>query len=118
MESDFCNNAIAGRESSDAAAVCQHAGADRWAVASVWIAQPLRNPRKRFRYSPGMESCLKKLVLEADATDFQDPEKTAQSSQRERLCWKGAVGDQWVYTHQWRRAKKLILVKAKWPPAG
>ena len=27
------------------------------------------------RYPPGMESCLKKLVWDAEATDFQDPEK-------------------------------------------
>ncbi len=32
-------------------------------------------PRNRFRYPPGMERCLKKLVLEAGATGFQDPEK-------------------------------------------
>jgi hypothetical protein len=27
------------------------------------------------RYPPGMESCLKKLVWDAEATDFQDLEK-------------------------------------------
>ena len=32
-------------------------------------------PRKQFRYPPGMESCLKKPVLEAGATGFQDPWK-------------------------------------------
>ena len=56
-----------------------------------------------------MESCLKKPVLEAEATGFQDPARTARSPQREELCWKGSVGGQWVYTHECRRVKKLIL---------
>ena len=34
-----------------------------------------RHPRKRFRYPPGMESCLKKLVLDAPETGFQDAER-------------------------------------------
>ena len=55
-----------------------------------------------------MERCLKKLVLEAETTGFQDPARTARSLQREELCWKGSVGGQWVYTHECRRAKKLI----------
>ena len=28
------------------------------------------------------------------------------------FCWKGSVGGQWVYTHESRRAKKLIPVKS------
>ena len=32
----------------------------------------LWHPRKQFRYPLRMESCLKKLVLEAGATGFQD----------------------------------------------
>ena len=36
---------------------------------------PSGSPRTRSRYPPGMESCLKKLVLEAAATGFQDREK-------------------------------------------
>ncbi len=55
-----------------------------------------------------MERCLKKLVLEAETTSFQDSEKIALRSQREIFCWKGSVGGQWVYTHEFRRAKKLI----------
>ena len=55
-----------------------------------------------------MERCLKKLVLEAETTGFQDPARTARSPQREELCWKDSVGGQWVYTHECRRAKKLI----------
>ena len=57
-----------------------------------------------------MERCLKKLVLEAETTGFQDPARTARNLQREELCWKGSVGGQWVYTHECRRAKKLIPV--------
>ena len=30
-------------------------------------------------YPPGMESCVKKLVLDAGATGFQDPEREAGS---------------------------------------
>ena len=41
-----------------------------------------------------MERCLKKLVLEVETTGFQDPARTARSSQREELCWKGLVGGQ------------------------
>ena len=63
------------------------------------------------RYPPGIERCLKKLVLEAETTGFQDPARTARSPQREELCWKGSVGGQWVYTHESRRAKKLIPIK-------
>ena len=57
-----------------------------------------------------MESCRKKLVLEAETTGFKDPAGTARSPQREKLCWKGSVGRQWLYTHESRRAKKLIPV--------
>ena len=67
-----------------------------------------QHPRKRFRYPPVRETCLKKLVLEAATTGFQDPARTARSPQREQLCWKGLVGGQWVYIHESRRAKKLI----------
>ena len=51
-----------------------------------------------------MERCLKKLVLEAKTTGFQDPARTARSPQREELCWKGSVGGQWLYTHECRPA--------------
>ena len=57
-----------------------------------------------------MERCLKKLVLDAETTGFQDPARTARSPQREELCWKGSVGGQREYTHECRRAKKLIPV--------
>ena len=60
-----------------------------------------------------MERCLKKLVLEAETTGFQDPARTARNLQREELCWKGSVGGQWVYTHECRRAKKLIPVQSE-----
>ncbi len=52
--------------------------------------------------------CLKKLVLEAATTGFQDPARTARSPQREELCWKGSVEGQWMYTHESRRTKKEI----------
>ena len=39
---------------------------------------------------------------------FQDPARTARSPQREELCRKGSVGGQWVYTHEFWRANKLI----------
>ena len=55
-----------------------------------------------------MERCLKKLVLGAETTGFQDPARTARSPQRERLFWKGSVGGQWVYILDCRKAKKLI----------
>ena len=41
----------------------------------VWLTIRLRHLRNRFRYPPGMERCLEKLVLKAGATGFQDPEK-------------------------------------------
>ena len=44
------------------------------AAASVGIAQAA-TPKKPIPISPGMERCLKKLVLEAEVTGFQDPEK-------------------------------------------
>ena len=53
-----------------------------------------------------MERCLKKLVLEAETTGFQDPARTAEPPEEE-LYWKGSVGGQRVYTHECRRAKKL-----------
>ena len=45
---------------------------------------------------------------------FRTRQGPARSLQREELCWKGSVGGPWVYTHECRRAKKLIQVK--WEP--
>jgi len=64
-------------------------------------------------YPPGMERCLKKLVLEAGAMGFQDPEKggrePAGPSGRKTvpggLDWR-----QPVYNRNCRRSKKLIPV--------
>ncbi len=64
----------AGGKPFDETFICQHAGADRWTVASGGIAQAAAH-KNMIPISPGMERCLKKLVLEAEVTGFQDPEK-------------------------------------------
>ena len=48
----------------------------------------LWHPRKQFLYPPGMESCLKKLGLDADWTVLGDPERDARSrwSSRRKHC--------------------------------
>ena len=71
----------------------------------------LWHPREQFRYPPGIESCLKKLVLEAGATGFQDPWKDGWSRWdplAEKRCPEGSTGNIQVYTRNRRRAKKLI----------
>ena len=49
------------------------AGADRWTVASVGIAQAV-TPKKPIPISPGNGEVSEKLVPEAEATGFEDPE--------------------------------------------
>ena len=44
--------AIAGREPFDETFICQHAGADRWTVASVGTAQAVAAPKKTIPISP------------------------------------------------------------------
>ena len=66
--------AAVGREPSDAAAVCQYAGEDRWTAASVGIAQAAA-PKKTISISLGNGELSEKLVLEAGAMGFQEPWK-------------------------------------------
>ena len=61
-----------------------------------------------------MEGCLKKLVLEAQATGFQGPKKGAGSRWdrlRENSCSEGSTGGKGVYIRYRREAKKFIPVK-------
>ncbi len=61
-----------------------------------------------------MEGCLKKLVLEAQATGFQGPKKGAGSRWdrlRENSCSEGSTGGKGVYIRYLREAKKFIPVK-------
>jgi len=51
-------------------------------------SQRLRHPRKRFRNPPGAESYLKKLVLDAGTTGFQDPEREAGNHWQQIMRWK------------------------------
>ena len=70
----------------------------------------LRHPRKGFRCPPGMESCLKKLVWDAEAAGFQDPERGGWESMtlsEIKLC---SVGPKRMYVFDCRKAKKLIPV--------
>ena len=65
-------------------------------------------------HPPGMESCLKKLVLEAGAADFRSRGRRLGASGtvgEKKLSSEGSVGGKWVYTSGRRRAKKEILVK-------
>ena len=58
-----------------------------------------------------MEGCLKKLVLEAQATGFQGPKKGAGSRWdrlRENSCSEGSTGGKGVYIRYRREAKKFI----------
>ncbi len=62
-------------------------------------------------YPLGMQRCLKKLVLEAQATGFQCLEKGAGSRWdrlRENLCSEGSTGDKRVYIHYCLEGKKFI----------
>ena len=72
----------------------------------------LRHLRNRFRYPPGRERCLKKLVLEAEATGFQDPEKGGWEpvgpSGRKNRARRARLEATGVYTRNRRRVKKLI----------
>ncbi len=63
-----------GGASSEETFICQHAGADRWAAASVGIAQAA-TPKKPIPISPRNGEVSEKLLLEAETTGFQDPEK-------------------------------------------
>ena len=61
-----------------------------------------------------MEGCLKKLVLEAQATGFQGPKKGAGSRWdrlRENSCSEGSTGGKGVYIRYRREAKKFIPVQ-------
>lgn len=67
-----------------------------------------RQPRKRFRYSTGMERYLNKRVLVASATGFQDPKRGGwepMDFSEEKL---ESVGRNWVYIFNRRRAKTEI----------
>ena len=69
-------------------------------------------------YPPGMERCLKKLVLEAQATGFQGPKKGAGSRWdrlRENSCSEGSTGGKGVYIRYRREAKKFIPVHCTQP---
>ncbi len=62
-------------------------------------------------YPLGMERCLKKLVLDAEAMGFGDSERAAGSRWDplgEKPCPEGSVEGQRAYTVNRRRVKKLI----------
>jgi hypothetical protein len=63
-----------------------------------------------------MESCLKKLVWDAEATGFQDPEKGRWEpvGPSGRIpCWSVSTGGKRVYTCNRREAKKNIPFKRR-----
>ena len=63
-----------GREPSDSAAVCQYAGADRWAAASVGIAHAAA-PKKTIPISPRNGELSEKAGSGSRADGFRGPEK-------------------------------------------
>ena len=93
---------------------CQHAGANRWAVASVEIAQAA-GPKKTIPISPRKGEVPEKAGSGSRGDGLSGPGEDRSEPQREELCWKGSVGGQWVYTHECRRAKKLIPGKGLAP---
>ena len=71
----------------------------------------LWHPREQFRYPPGIESCLKKLFLEAGATGFQDQWKGGWSlwdPLGKKRYPEGSTGSIQICTRNRRRANKLI----------
>src|ERR1019366_335501 len=69
-----------------------------------------------FDIAQEMESCLKKLVLEARRQAFRTRKRAVGSSGtiwEKILCSEGSTGGRRVYTCNRRRAKKLIPAKGK-----
>ena len=85
--------ATVGREPSDETFICQHTGADRWAVASVGIAQAAAAPKKTIPISPRNGEMSEKAGsgsrddgLSGPGEDRSEPPE--RRTVREGLSWK------------------------------
>jgi hypothetical protein len=103
-----------GGEPPDETIICQYAGADRWAAASIGIALGCSTPENDPNTTRNGE-LFEKLVLDAGAAGLQDPERGGRGpvgpSGRKYCAPRDPTGGKRGYTPNRRKAKKLSFVK-------